>query len=180
MRNFSHLSCLSCVNGNGLNERRKTKAKRRSRFLVQGSLPSHNGFNDENLFGNRGFSGFYEGQLPKSKLEMALKRISPDSRQGMKEFVAKIASISRLRHRNLVQLLGYCRRRGELLLSSETSEQAMSSSTLSSTESSETLGSHGCMFEGGVRMSRLRCCRAQCEIEFDAGSRAESGQSRRT
>ncbi|XAR58959.1 Non-specific serine/threonine protein kinase [Bertholletia excelsa] len=34
----------------------------------------------------------------------------------MKEFVAEIASIGRLRHRNLVQLLGYCRRKGELLL----------------------------------------------------------------
>jgi serine/threonine protein kinase len=34
----------------------------------------------------------------------------------MKEFVAEIVSMGRLRHRNLVQLLGYCRRRGELLL----------------------------------------------------------------
>nr|CAD1817651.1 unnamed protein product [Ananas comosus var. bracteatus] len=34
----------------------------------------------------------------------------------MREFVAEIASMSRLRHRNLVQLLGYCRRKGELLL----------------------------------------------------------------
>ncbi|KAB1225893.1 L-type lectin-domain containing receptor kinase IV.2 [Morella rubra] len=34
----------------------------------------------------------------------------------MKEFVAEIISLGRLRHRNLVQLLGYCRRRGELLL----------------------------------------------------------------
>lgn len=34
----------------------------------------------------------------------------------MKEFVAEIASISRLRHQNLVPLLGYCRRKGELKL----------------------------------------------------------------
>ncbi|KAF3957178.1 hypothetical protein CMV_017783 [Castanea mollissima] len=34
----------------------------------------------------------------------------------MKEFVAEIISMGRLRHRNLVQLLGYCRRKGELLL----------------------------------------------------------------
>ncbi|XP_077237156.1 L-type lectin-domain containing receptor kinase SIT2-like [Tasmannia lanceolata] len=34
----------------------------------------------------------------------------------MREFVAEIISIGRLRHRNLVQLLGYCRRKGELLL----------------------------------------------------------------
>jgi serine/threonine protein kinase len=34
----------------------------------------------------------------------------------MKEFVAEIISMGRLRHRNLVQLLGYCRRKGELIL----------------------------------------------------------------
>uniref|UniRef100_A0A7N2M509 non-specific serine/threonine protein kinase n=1 Tax=Quercus lobata TaxID=97700 RepID=A0A7N2M509_QUELO len=34
----------------------------------------------------------------------------------MREFVAEIVSIGRLRHRNLVPLLGYCRRKGELLL----------------------------------------------------------------
>jgi serine/threonine protein kinase len=56
------------------------------------------------------------GILHSSNLPIAVKRISHDSRQGMKEFVAKIVSMGRLRHRNLVQLLGYCRRRGELLL----------------------------------------------------------------
>ncbi|KAJ8642394.1 hypothetical protein MRB53_019088 [Persea americana] len=34
----------------------------------------------------------------------------------MREFIAEIASIGKLRHRNLVRLLGYCRRKGELLL----------------------------------------------------------------
>jgi serine/threonine protein kinase len=34
----------------------------------------------------------------------------------MKEFIAEVASMRRLRHRNLVQLLGYCRRKGQLLL----------------------------------------------------------------
>jgi serine/threonine protein kinase len=42
--------------------------------------------------------------------------VSHDSRQGVREFVAEVVSIGRLRHRNLVQLLGYCRRQGELLL----------------------------------------------------------------
>jgi serine/threonine protein kinase len=54
--------------------------------------------------------------LPKSKLEAAVKKVSHESRQGIKEFVAEVVSIGRLRHRNLVQLLGYCRRKGELLL----------------------------------------------------------------
>nr|QEO19165.1 putative L-type lectin-domain containing receptor kinase IV.1-like isoform X1 [Cymbidium ensifolium] len=86
------------------------------RFSYKELYRATKGFRDENLLGNGGFGGVYKGQLPKSKLEIAVKRISHDSRQGMKEFVAEIASIGRLRHRNLVQLLGYCRRRGELLL----------------------------------------------------------------
>lgn len=45
-----------------------------------------------------------------------MKRMSHESRQGMKEFVTEVVSIGRLRHRNLVQLLGYCRRKGELSL----------------------------------------------------------------
>nr|XP_029119707.1 L-type lectin-domain containing receptor kinase IV.1-like isoform X2 [Elaeis guineensis] len=45
-----------------------------------------------------------------------VKQVSHESRQGMREFIAEIVSIGRLRHRNLVQLLGYCRRKGELLL----------------------------------------------------------------
>ncbi|CAJ2670405.1 unnamed protein product [Trifolium pratense] len=54
--------------------------------------------------------------MPGSKLEVAVKRVSHESRQGMREFVSEIVSIGRLRHRNLVPLLGYCRRKGELLL----------------------------------------------------------------
>ncbi|KAH9701386.1 putative L-type lectin-domain containing receptor kinase II.2 [Citrus sinensis] len=44
------------------------------------------------------------------------KKISHDSEQGMKEFVSEIVSMGALRHRNLVQLHGYCRRKQELLL----------------------------------------------------------------
>lgn len=51
-----------------------------------------------------------------TNVEIAVKKISHESSQGMKEFVAEIVSMGRLRHRNLVQLLGYCRRKGELLL----------------------------------------------------------------
>lgn len=47
---------------------------------------------------------------------MAVKRIVHDSRQGMKEFVAEITSMGRLRHRNLMQLHGWCRKIDELLL----------------------------------------------------------------
>lgn len=69
-----------------------------------------------NLVGVGGFGRVYKGVLQSSKLEIAVKRVSHDSKQGMKEFIAEVVSIGRLQHRNLVQLLGYCRRKGELLL----------------------------------------------------------------
>lgn len=75
------------------------------------------GFRDQELLGSGGFGKVYRGVLPgKPPSEVAVKRVSHESRQGLREFVAEIASIGRLRHRNLVQLQGWCRRRGDLLL----------------------------------------------------------------
>ncbi|GLT75834.1 hypothetical protein SLA2020_475280 [Shorea laevis] len=86
------------------------------RFKYKDLYVATNGFKDKGLLGSGGFGRVYRGTLPISKLEIAVKRVSHESRQGMKEFVAEIVSIGRLRHRNLVQLLGYCRRKEELLL----------------------------------------------------------------
>ncbi|XWS67106.1 hypothetical protein CRYUN_Cryun05aG0258400 [Craigia yunnanensis] len=86
------------------------------RFKFKDLYIATKGFKDKELLGAGGFGRVYRGVLPTSKLEVAVKRVSHESRQGMKEFVAEIVSIGRLRHRNLVQLLGYCRRKGELLL----------------------------------------------------------------
>jgi serine/threonine protein kinase len=72
------------------------------------------GFRD--VIGAGGFGTVYHGVLRQSGTEVAVKKVAHDSRQGLREFVSEIASMSRLRHRNLVQLLGYCRRRGELIL----------------------------------------------------------------
>uniref|UniRef100_A0A0D9W1A5 non-specific serine/threonine protein kinase n=1 Tax=Leersia perrieri TaxID=77586 RepID=A0A0D9W1A5_9ORYZ len=71
------------------------------------------GFRD--VIGAGGFGRVYHGMLA-GGVEVAVKKVSHGSRQGTREFVSEIASMSRLRHRNLVQLLGYCRRRGELVL----------------------------------------------------------------
>ncbi|GLT36120.1 hypothetical protein SLA2020_105220 [Shorea laevis] len=86
------------------------------RFKYKDLYVATNGFKDKELLGSGGFGRVYRGTLPTSKLEIAVKRVSHESRQGMKEFVAEIVSIGCLRHRNLVQLLGYCRRKEELLL----------------------------------------------------------------
>jgi serine/threonine protein kinase len=86
------------------------------RFSYKNLYKATKGFKDTEVIGEGGFGKVYMGILPSSNLQIAVKRVSHDSRQGIKEFVYEIVSMGRLRHRNLVQLLGYCRRRGELLL----------------------------------------------------------------
>jgi len=86
------------------------------RFSYKDLFYATEGFKDKHLLGIGGFGRVYKGILPVSKLEVAVKRVSHDSRQGMKEFIAEVVSIGRIQHRNLVRVLGYCRRRGELFL----------------------------------------------------------------
>ncbi|KAJ6984472.1 L-type lectin-domain containing receptor kinase SIT2-like [Populus alba x Populus x berolinensis] len=86
------------------------------RFSYKDLYKATKGFTDSELLGCGGFGKVYRGELPSSSMQVAVKKVSHDSRQGTKEFVAEIVSMGRLRHRNLVQLFGYCRRKGELLL----------------------------------------------------------------
>jgi Legume lectin domain/Protein kinase domain len=86
------------------------------RFSYKDLHQATNGFKEKELLGCGGFGRVYRGVLPSTRLNVAVKRVSHQSSQGMKQFIAEIVSIGRLRHRNLVQLLGYCRRKGELLL----------------------------------------------------------------
>ncbi|KAI5576200.1 hypothetical protein BDE02_09G029000 [Populus trichocarpa] len=86
------------------------------RFSYKDLYKATTGFTDRKLLGSGGFGKVYRGVLRSSNMQVAIKKVSHDSKQGTKQFVAEIASMGRLRHRNLVQLLGYCRRKGELLL----------------------------------------------------------------
>ena len=85
------------------------------RFSYKDLYHATDGFSDKRLLGIGGFGRVYRGVLA-SKVEIAVKKVAHGSRQGMREFVAEVVSIGRLRHRNLVQLLGYCRLEDELLL----------------------------------------------------------------
>ncbi|KAJ8645532.1 hypothetical protein MRB53_007280 [Persea americana] len=73
-------------------------------------------FSDEKKLGEGGFGGVYKGYLSDLDLMVAVKKISRRSKQGKKEYVTEVKIISRLRHRNLVQLIGWCHDRGEFLL----------------------------------------------------------------
>ncbi|XP_031249500.1 receptor like protein kinase S.3-like [Pistacia vera] len=86
------------------------------RFSYKNLYKATKGFNDKELIGEGGFGKVYRGVIPSSNEQIAVKKVSHDSKQGMSEFVAEIVSMGRLRHRNLVQLRGYCSRRQELIL----------------------------------------------------------------
>ncbi|KAK7285195.1 hypothetical protein RJT34_19956 [Clitoria ternatea] len=86
------------------------------RFQYKELKKATKGFKDKNLLGFGGFGRVYVGVLPNSNTEIAVKRISHESKQGMQEFVSEISTIGRLRHRNLVQLQGWCRKHNDLLL----------------------------------------------------------------
>ncbi|CAM0876816.1 unnamed protein product [Alopecurus aequalis] len=75
------------------------------------------GFKDSGLLGSGAFGHVYKGVLGRrSGDEVAIKRISSGTRQGLREFVAEIASLGRMRHRNLVELRGWCKHDQDLLL----------------------------------------------------------------
>ncbi|KAH9303761.1 hypothetical protein KI387_008165 [Taxus chinensis] len=75
-----------------------------------------NNFSEKEKLGQGGFGDVYKGVLMRSDEVVAVKRISAGSKQGKKEYVAEITTITRLRHRNLVQLLGWCHEKSQLLL----------------------------------------------------------------
>ncbi|KAL6644813.1 hypothetical protein ACP70R_016421 [Stipagrostis hirtigluma subsp. patula] len=86
------------------------------RFSYKDLFHATEGFASKHLLGIGGFGRVYKGALREPNLEIAVKRVSHDSKQGVKEFIAEVVSMGQLRHKNLVHLLGYCRRKGELLL----------------------------------------------------------------
>ncbi|KAK9097013.1 hypothetical protein Sjap_022510 [Stephania japonica] len=75
-----------------------------------------NHFAEDGKLGEGGFGGVYRGFISDSNLNVAVKRVSRGSKQGKKEFISEVRIISRLRHKNLVKLIGWCHERGEFLL----------------------------------------------------------------
>ncbi|KAK9271182.1 hypothetical protein L1049_026771 [Liquidambar formosana] len=68
---------------------------------------STNGFADENVIGEGGYGIVYRGVL-EDNTQVAVKNLLNNRGQAEKEFKVEVEAIGRVRHKNLVRLLGYC------------------------------------------------------------------------
>ncbi|CAN0896964.1 Cysteine-rich receptor-like protein kinase 8 [Linum grandiflorum] len=72
-------------------------------------------FSSENKLGEGGFGPVYKGKFPGGQ-EIAVKRLSTGSRQGLEELKTEVMLVAKLLHRNLVRLLGFCLEEDEKIL----------------------------------------------------------------
>lgn len=78
-------------------------------------LNATNNFSTMNKLGEGGFGPVYKGKLQEGK-EIAVKRLSSSSGQGIEEFKNEMLLISKLQHKNLVRIMGCCVKDDEKLL----------------------------------------------------------------
>ncbi|GJN06156.1 hypothetical protein PR202_ga23857 [Eleusine coracana subsp. coracana] len=72
-------------------------------------------FSESLVIGVGGFGKVYRGVL-EGGTKVAIKRSNPSSEQGVHEFQTEVEMLSKLRHRHLVSLIGFCEDAGEMIL----------------------------------------------------------------
>ncbi|KAG5400781.1 hypothetical protein IGI04_015388 [Brassica rapa subsp. trilocularis] len=82
-------------------------SNQRSWFSYDELAQVTNGFSQKNLLGEGGFGCVYKGVLSDGR-EIAVKQLKIGGSQGEREFKAEVEIISRVHHRHLVTLVGYC------------------------------------------------------------------------
>ncbi|CAN1161111.1 Receptor-like serine/threonine-protein kinase SD1-8 [Linum perenne] len=84
-------------------------------FSFKDVLTATDNFSESNKLGEGGFGPVYKGKLSGDQ-EVAMKRLSKKSGQGLEEFMNELKLIAKLQHTYLVRLLGCCVEREEKIL----------------------------------------------------------------
>ncbi|GMN48027.1 hypothetical protein TIFTF001_017195 [Ficus carica] len=84
-------------------------------FNFESIVAATDDFSDANKLGQGGYGPVYKGILSGGQ-EIAVKRLSSVSGQGLQEFKNEVVLIAKLQHRNLVRLRGYCIKGEEKIL----------------------------------------------------------------
>jgi hypothetical protein len=86
------------------------------RFSYNDLVRATNDFAEEGKLGEGGFGGVYKGFLSELQQFVAVKKVFRPSDQGKKAYTTEIKIISILRHKNMVQLIGWCHENSALIL----------------------------------------------------------------
>ncbi|KAE9619031.1 hypothetical protein Lal_00047626 [Lupinus albus] len=84
-------------------------------FSLQEMKQATKNFDEANVIGVGGFGKVYKGVIDNG-LKVAIKRSNPQSEQGVNEFQTEIEMLSKLRHKHLVSLIGFCEEDEEMCL----------------------------------------------------------------
>ncbi|KAK7332858.1 hypothetical protein VNO80_29614 [Phaseolus coccineus] len=84
-------------------------------FSLQEIKQATKNFDDSNVIGVGGFGKVYKGVIDNG-VKVAIKRSNPQSEQGVNEFQTEIEMLSKLRHKHLVSLIGFCEENDEMCL----------------------------------------------------------------
>uniref|UniRef100_A0A453KT05 non-specific serine/threonine protein kinase n=1 Tax=Aegilops tauschii subsp. strangulata TaxID=200361 RepID=A0A453KT05_AEGTS len=82
-------------------------AREQRAFRYEALAAATRNFSEKQKLGQGGFGPVYRGQLADGR-DVAVKRLGAGSRQGAREFKNEANLLSRVQHRNVVNLLGYC------------------------------------------------------------------------
>ncbi|KAI9397094.1 hypothetical protein POPTR_004G231500v4 [Populus trichocarpa] len=106
----NHFAYLDSRNSNSVPQLKGARC-----FSFNEIMKCTNNFSEANHIGSGGYGMVYRGMLPTGQL-IAIKRCRQGSVQGGLEFNSEIEVLSRVHHKNVVNLVGFCFERGEQML----------------------------------------------------------------
>ncbi|XP_039160986.1 cysteine-rich receptor-like protein kinase 19 [Eucalyptus grandis] len=106
---------VSCKSDGGHNHDESIRSKESLLISLRKLKEATRNFSEEYKLGKGGFGSVYKGTLSNGR-EIAVKRLSSSSAQGLQELKTEVLLVAKLLHRNLVRLLGFCLEEDEKLL----------------------------------------------------------------